>query len=183
MTEMDKFIENLGKMNSQSKQAQLRFVTCDSVDWDNKTMTATGVVDDVKYEDIVLGFGYMDIKPKKDSVCLIGIVEGNEALSFLINAETVELVEITADKIQYNGGDKKGIVISEKITKEVNTVLNRVNSIVSALQTLATAMTNTGQVPVPGAVLGSAINVAIAQLMTPLQTINQSNIENDKISH
>lgn len=183
MTELDKLVENLKKTNSSVKQAQLRFVTCESVDWENKTMTAIGVADDVKYEDVTLGFGYMDVQPKKDSVCLIGIIEGNEALSFLINAETVELVEITAEKIQFNGGDNKGIVISGKITSEVNTILKRVNSIVSALQTLATSMTSTGQVPVPGAVLGSAINAAIVQIITPLQQINQSNIENNKINH
>lgn len=180
MTELDKLVENLKKNNSSVKQAQLRFVTCESVDWENKTMTAVGVADDVKYEDIVLGFGYMDIKPAKDSVCLIGIVEGNEALSFLINAEIVELVEITADKIQFNGGDNQGLINIKKLQDRLNALEKAFNdhkhilgpgSIVIVPQ----SMSNGAPVQVP------AILSKSNQFQT--ETNHPYSYEDDKITH
>jgi len=108
MSELDKLKENLLRLTGGAKQAQLRFATCKSVNWQEKTMTAVGVSDDVDYEGVQLGFGYVDVKPAKDSICLIGILEGKEALTFLINAENVELVEIKAsDTIIINEGKAK----------------------------------------------------------------------------
>jgi len=93
-----------------TKQAQLRFAVCKSVNWNDKTMSAVGVSDDVPYEGVKLGFGFMDIKPKIETICLIGILEGKEALAFLIDAEDVELVKIKSGKIEFNGGSLNGMV-------------------------------------------------------------------------
>jgi hypothetical protein len=122
MNELDKFIQILHRKVGESKQAQLRFVVCKSVDWSGKTMAAVGVSDDVPYEGIQLGFGYVDVKPKNDTICLIGILEGKEALTFLINAEQVELVEVKADKITFNGGSNKEIVKIEQLQKNLDSL-------------------------------------------------------------
>jgi len=100
MNELDKFADIFRRRLDGIKQSQLRFAVCKSVDWGEKTMTADGVSDDVPYKGVQLGFGYVDVKPKVGSVCLIGILEGKEALTFLINAEAVEQVEINIGKLK-----------------------------------------------------------------------------------
>jgi hypothetical protein len=95
MNEIDRFVDTLTRKVDGIRQAQLRFAVCKTVDWGDKTMSAVGVSDDVPYEGVQLGFGFADIKPAAGSVCLIGVLEGKEALTFLINAECVERMEIT----------------------------------------------------------------------------------------
>jgi hypothetical protein len=119
MSEIDKLADIFSRRLEGARQAQLRFVICKSVDWGEKTMTATGVSDDVDYEGVQLGFGYVDIKPKPDTVCLIGILEGKEALTFLVNAEEVELVEVKAGTVIFNGGEL-GFVKSDALVRKLN---------------------------------------------------------------
>jgi hypothetical protein len=121
MSELDKFQELFTRKVESAKQAQLRFVTCKSVNWDEKTMTATGVSDDVDYEGVQLGFGYVDVKPAIGTVCLIGILEGQESMTFLINAENVELVELSVNNtITINGGTLDGLVIVNALVEKIN---------------------------------------------------------------
>jgi hypothetical protein len=173
MNEMDKFSETLARLIAGSKQAQLRFATCKSVDWGNKTMTAVGVNDDAPYEDVQLGFGYVDVKPKVDTICLIGILEGKEALSFLVNAEDVELVEVKAGKIVYNEG-VTGVVKSDKLTEKINTLEDDLNSLKDVFKTWAVA-------PNDG---GSALKIASSTWANQAITeTKQSDIEDAKILH
>ena len=174
MNELDKFADIFHRKLESAKQAQLRFAVCKSVNWDDKTMTAIGVSDDVPYEGVQLGFGYMDIKPKKETVCLIGILEGKEALSFLINAEDVELVEVKSDKIEINGGENGGMCKTPELKMQLDKLTARVDTIIDALN-------NAQATPQDG---GSAL---ILMVKTTLATITQKenfgNIENDKITH
>jgi hypothetical protein len=128
MSELDKFADIFQRRLEGAKQAQLRFAVCKSVNWGDKTMTAVGVSDDVSYEGVQLGFGYIDIKPKKETVCLIGILEGKEALAFLINAEDVELVEVKSGTIEINGGTNGGLVKINELTDKLNALVNSFNS-------------------------------------------------------
>jgi hypothetical protein len=184
MSELDRFSDIFDRRLGGVRQAQLRFAICKSVDWSDKSMTATGVNDDVDYEGVQLGFGYIDIKPKKDTVCLIGILEGKEALTFLINAEEVELVEVNVEsEIKINGGNNGGLVLSEKVKSEIDTVIQRVNDIVTALTNIATSATATAQAPVLGAALGSLITGNISNIILPLNKPAKTVFENDKITH
>jgi hypothetical protein len=173
MSEIDKFYENISRIVGGSRQAQLRFAICKSVDWEDRTMTAIGVSDDVPYEGVQLGFGYTDIKPSVDTVCLIGILEGKEALSFLINAEGVELVEIKADKIVFNGG-ALGLSMSDKIADKLNLVKDDLND-------LKTVFKNWVVAPNDG---GSALKAAAtAWANKTMKAIERSEIEDAKITH
>ena len=168
MSELDKFADIFRRRLEGAKQAQLRFAVCKSVDWDDKTMTAVGVSDDVPYEGVQLGFGYMDIKPKKETVCLIGILEGKEALAFLINAEDVELVEVKSDTIEINGGQNGGLM-------NIDSVIAWMQKVYADLQTLKTQL-STHPVAGNGAVLGLVFSPTTSN---PTKT----DFEDHKIKH
>ena len=144
MSELDKFADIFQRRLHGVKQAQLRFAVCKSVNWSEKTMTAVGVSDDAPYKGVQLGFGYVDIKPKKDTVCLIGILEGREALTFLINAEDVELVEVKSGTIEINGGKNGGLVKIKELTDKLNLLVNIFNSHTHTVATTGTAAAQSG---------------------------------------
>lgn len=178
MSEVDRFRSLIDRKVNGSRQAQLRFVKCKSVQWDDRghrTMTATGLTDDTDYLEVMLGFGYTDIKPKQGSVCLIGVVEGQEALTFLINAEEVELVEVKADKIEYNDkANDSGLAIVPELRRQLDTMTKRIDGIISAIK---------GGIPVAqdgGTALQKSI---VAALDTITDREDFSNIENEQIKH
>jgi hypothetical protein len=174
MKELDKFADIFNRRLESVKQAQLRFVTCKSIDWDNKTMTAEGVSDDVNYDSVQLGFGYIDVKPAIGSVCLIGILEGKEALTFLINAEEVEMVEMKVeDKIEINGGKNDGLVKVKELTQKLNSLENQFNTLLNTLQNVNVALAPSGTFPF----------LPIFSAIQPVQITDKSDIENDKIKH
>lgn len=178
MSEVDRFRSLIDRKVNGSRQAQLRFVKCKSVQWDDRghrTMTAVGLTDDTDYLEVMLGFGYTDIKPKQGSVCLIGVVEGQEALTFLINAEEVELVEVKADKIEYNDkANDSGLAIVPELRRQLDTITKRIDGIISAIK---------GGIPVAqdgGTALQKSI---VAALDTITDKEDFSNIENKQIKH
>lgn len=79
-----------------NKQAQLRVVECTSVNWDKKTMSAVDN-DGLEYFDISLGFGSVCIKPAVGSLCVIGLLEGQDTATWLLHTEE-------AAEIVWNGG-------------------------------------------------------------------------------
>jgi predicted transcriptional regulator len=166
MNELDKFADIFSRRLEGVKQAQLRFAVCKSVDWNEKTMTAVGVSDDVPYEGVQLGFGFMDIKPNPDTVCLIGILEGKEALTFLINAEEVELAEVNSGTIEINGGKFGGLVKIQELTDKLNALADAFNSHTHTVATTGTAAAQSG---------------TAAATMARVQRFNKSDYENEKI--
>jgi hypothetical protein len=131
MSEINKLANNIMRRVAGAQQAQIRFVECVSVDWDNKTMTAKGTSDDVEYYDITLGYGYVDIKPAIGTVCLIGIIEGQDVVTFLMDAEEVDLVEINSKKIVFNGGKHSGIPMTPEVTQRLNAIEKAFNSLLN----------------------------------------------------
>ncbi len=174
MDAIGKLVENMKRGNDAARQAQIRFVECVSVDWDNKTMDAKGTGDGVEYFDIILGFGYSDIKPAVGSLCLIGIIDGQEVVTFLINAEEVELVEIKATNIVYNGGDNFGLVKIKELTDKIN-VLERDLNLIKNIFNSWVVVPNDG-----GAALKAATSTWTGQTIT---VTKQTDIENIKITH
>ena len=86
MTTDEQLRDALEKWREGARQAQLRWVTVDTVDKDNGTMDVTGVIDRLEYYDVQLGMGALCIYPKPGTTCLVGIVEGQETDAFLISA-------------------------------------------------------------------------------------------------
>lgn len=172
--ELDILAQNIKNAGKTRTIAQLRFARCANVDWPNRTMEAQGVSDDLAYYGVMLGFGYVDIKPKVGSLCLIGILEGKETYSFLVNCDQVELVEINAEKLVANGGENLGLVKVEALTDKLNTIEKSVND----LQNVFNQWT-----PAPqdgGATLKASISSWAGK---PLVETKKKDIENEDITH
>jgi hypothetical protein len=112
MSELAEFNRLISQRIRELIPVQTVWATAKSIDWDKKTMIATGLTDDLDYEDVLLGLGGEYKKPKQGAKCLIGIV-GNSANSFLITADEI-------DEINFTSGDssltikKDGFVVKQK---------------------------------------------------------------------
>jgi hypothetical protein len=156
-----------------SKQPQLRWVECLSVDWDNKVMDAKGIADDLEYYDIELGAGVFDLKPIVGAICLIGIVEGEECNGFILSASEVEKIEIKANTlIEFNGGTLGSMVDIAKIVIKMNVIEQSLNSLKTALGSWV-PVTGDG-----GAALKAVLATYISQTITPTQV---GDVGNNKI--
>jgi hypothetical protein len=79
-------------------KVQTCWVTVQSVDWEAKTMTAVGMLDGLEFYNVLLGNGSQYRKPAVGSDCLVGLIENQEAATFLIDAEQLEeMVFISGD--------------------------------------------------------------------------------------
>lgn len=87
LTELNKVLDDKAK---RLIDVQTHWCTVQSVDWDKKTMTAPGLIDDLPFYDVNLGIGSVYKKPKINTKCLIGIINNNIADAFLIECDEVE---------------------------------------------------------------------------------------------
>jgi hypothetical protein len=101
----------------------------------------------------------------------------------MVEATEYESILMVCEKIEVNGGENGGLVISQKTVDELHKTITRINAIVTSLTILAAAMTATASAPVLGAALGTAITSAIAGLQTPLMVPTASSLENEKFKH
>ena len=145
MTTDEQLRDALEKWREGVRQAQLRWVTVDTVDKDNGTMDVTGVIDRLEYYDVQLGMGALCIYPKPGTTCLVGIVEGQETDAFLISANEV-------DEIVLNGGTLGGLVKVGELTERLNLIEKDINSLKQRLS---------GWTPVPNDG-GSALKTALS---------------------
>lgn len=182
---MSKMSDAIKAAARRGEKLYLTVCVVDSVDENKKTIKCTPITEGaqrvVNLQASIEGADGILIIPEVQSTVIIGYVDKNNA--FVLTHSKIEKISINTKKIILNEGKNGGLVLSEKITNELNTVVKRVNAIITALQTLAAAMTGTAQAPVLGAPLGSAINSAIAEIMNPIQEFDKTNIENDKITH
>lgn len=79
---------------------QTIWVEAGEIDWEEKTMTAIGVSDDLPYYDILLGLDSILIKPKKGATCLIGLIDNNPTTPFLIWANETEEYSIKVENTE-----------------------------------------------------------------------------------
>lgn len=148
-----------------AKQAQLRWVTVDTVDKDNRAMDVTGVVDQLEYYNVQLGMGALCIYPKPGTTCLVGIVEGQETDTFLISAEEV-------DEIVLNGGKLGGMVKVGELTERLNLIEKDINSLKQKLS---------GWTPAPNDG-GAALKTALSSYFSEsLQETQVTDIENERV--
>lgn len=179
-------ISEFGKIltsNTQKLQeVQTHWATVKSVDWEAKTMTVTGVVDDLDFFNVLLGLGSINRKPTIGKKCLIGIVNNNSTSAFLIECESVDEIEIndkTGFKLSLNNGQMTingdqfgGIVnaIELKAQLDKNTLI---------LQKMQTAFANWITVPNDG---GAALKVLSVDFIS-LDKADLGNIQNEAIKH
>ncbi len=181
MTKIAEFNRLLGQRIKEMLPVQTFWAVCKSVDWDAKTMVAVGQTDELEYEEVSLGNGSIYKRPAVDTMCLLGIIENNGAIAFLIAAEKIEetivdvdgfIIKINADGMTVNGDSLGGIVKA----RELKTQVDKNTAILEQVQQAFELWT-----PVPND--GGAALKTIAAAFTQLPRADLSGIENDKIKH
>lgn len=179
-------ITELGKVFNERTQAlinvQTHWAIVKEVDWDKKTMTATGLVDDCDFFDVNLGIGSIFTKPIVGSNCLIGIINNNIADAFLLQSEQIELIELVDKtgfkiilnngKMSFNGDAFGGLVNAKELKKQIN----KNTALLKKIQ-----LTFQSWVPIDGD--GGKSLKALVTNFTNMQTADLSTIENNKIKH
>lgn len=170
-------LKNSGKRH---QIVQVVWATAKSVDWDTRTMVATGVIDELDYLDVRLGLGAENRKPKIGSKCLLGIIQNIEAKTYLIHAEELELIEstsekqtITSEEIIINEGNNGGIIVIAKLQAEIE----KLNTALEILKTATLAAI---------APLDTMVNTTtqtFEAVTSFMQSADLSNVTNDKIKH
>ena len=102
---LDKLKQTLSELQKNNTQTQTVWVEVKEVDWDEKTMVALGIDDELEYYDVLLGLGSVDVKPKVGSNCLIGFINNSETLPFLIMADEVEEIDVKSEHCQLKVND------------------------------------------------------------------------------
>ena len=88
--ELQEFNSLIGRRIKEQIPMQTFWAICKSVDWEAKTMVATGQIDELDYEDVSLGLGSEYKKPKAGTICLLGIEQNEAANTYLIDASEFE---------------------------------------------------------------------------------------------
>jgi hypothetical protein len=114
--------QTLNNMAKSHVKVQTCWVTVQEVDWNEKTMTAIGLTDELPFYDVQLGVGSFYRKPAVGSMCLIGIIENQDAATFLIDAENVEEAVYTSGESEFT--IKLDGFIIQRAGESFKTVLN-----------------------------------------------------------
>lgn len=102
---LDKLKQTINELIKGNIPIQTVWVTVSEVDWEERTMTAIGIDDEVEFFDVLLGLGSVDLKPKIGSDCLIGIIENQSTTSFILMANELEEIDVVIEDCQLNIND------------------------------------------------------------------------------
>ena len=182
---MSKHLIEFKKLLTEGMKAkvpiQTEWVKVSSVDWEEKTMIAIGQNNGLEYFDVLLGLGSINIRPKIDSLALVGSIHNGEAC-FMISCEEIEEIEIsdkTGFKLSLNNGlllingDEFGGIVNAKELKmqaDKNTLI---------LEKIQTVFANWTPIPNDG---GASLKSLVTQFIS-LNRSDLSNIENETIKH
>ena len=167
------------------------WVLVSSIDWDAKTMDCKGISDDLAYYDVLLGIGSEYKKPKKDTKCLIGIIDNKEAAPFLIIAEEIEeylledskgfKIHLKDGKLTLNGDGFGSLIKIEDLVSKINRLESKLDGFITKYNT-HTHITTATSVTIPAPVVGVISPTVSTE--TPLGTqTTVAELENDKIKH
>lgn len=168
------------KMNAKVP-IQTEWVKVSEVDWKEKTMVAIGENNGLEYFDVLLGLGSLNIKPKLESLALVGSIHNGEAC-FMISCEEIEEIELidkTGFKVSLNSGlmlingDGYGGIVN---AKELKTQVDKNTLILEKMQSVFQSW-----IPVPNDG-GASLKTMVDQFVA-LQRADLSSIENLKIKH
>lgn len=103
---LDKLRQTLREKMKNEVPMQTIWVEVLEVDWENETMTAKGLTDDLPYYNVILGLENVAIKPKVGTTCIIGLIDNNATTPFLIMADEVEdyKVKVTDCELEIDNG-------------------------------------------------------------------------------
>lgn len=158
---IDVFSEILRKNSHEAVPMTMRRVKVTAVDWNNKTMTAQDLIEDLPHEDVRLGFGSIYFKPVIDSLAVIGIIGKKEVDTFLIDAHEIEEAVIKTDDaettMKVNGYQVNSQ--GENLKTVMNDFIKNLNDVNLELQKVVVSIGVTPNVP------------ALQNLNTSLNTI------------
>lgn len=146
--EMSNKIAEFKKLMTEKAKSQVpiqtEWVTVKSVNWDDKTMVGTGELNELDYEDVLLGLGAVYKKPKVGSLALVGKIN-NSAGCFLIDCEAYDQIEVNSKLTNLQVKEKgvrivKGTEDLRKILEDFMCEKNKMNLEVQKIATKAGAV-------------------------------------------
>lgn len=160
---------------------QTEWVKVSSVDWEDKTMVGIGENNGLEYFDVLLGLGAINVRPKLETLALVGSIHNGEAC-FMISCEEIEEIEwidktgfklsLNNGLLQFNGNQYGGIVNAI----ELKTQVDKNTEILNQIQTV---FKNWMTVPNDG---GASLKALVVDF-TDLPRADLDNIQNTKITH
>lgn len=102
---LDKLNQAINEKIKSFAKVQTVWAEAKEVNWEEKTMAAIGVSDELPYYDVLLGLENIQIKPKQGTICLIGLIENDETKPFLIWADEVESYEVKVGETEFKMQD------------------------------------------------------------------------------
>lgn len=163
---------------------------CKVVSVDNHTCDCEPVSGGANFLDVRLrsildnGTGGIILKPKVDSIVIIGLLENNEATAFVIAYSDIDELyfksdggmtfEVKKDVVKINGDQQGNILIESKLKSE----LDKVNQILNALKQVCSVPINE-----PGNGSPSAFQAGLNTALSSLQIPSYQNISNTKVKH
>lgn len=102
---LDKLNQAINEKIKSFAKVQTVWAEAKEVNWEEKTMTAIGVSDELPYYDVLLGLENIVIKPKQGTTCLIGLIENDDTKPFLIWADEVESYEVKVGETEFKMQD------------------------------------------------------------------------------
>lgn len=137
--------------------------------------TCTVLVGELEVPDVLLtpadegASGKLVITPKQGSMVTVADLSGGDLRHLaVVHWGEVEKITLTADSIELNGGNLGGMVKIEELTQKLNALVNAFNNHTHQVATTGTAAAQSG---------------TAAPVMSPAQTFNASDYEDDKIKH
>ncbi len=132
MGALDEFIRLQTAQGKAHVKPQIVWAKVKAVDWENKTMVATDIIDGLDYFEVQLGVGGVYQKPKVGAKCLLGVLGNNTSATFLIEASNIEETIFTSDKTIFKIKED-GFVLEqngESLKNVLNDFIDEVNKIV-----------------------------------------------------
>lgn len=129
---LDEFVRLMKQGQKAMVKPQMVWAIAGDVDSEKNTMTATGLIDKLEYYDVLLGIGHITKIPKKGAACLLGIIGGHSAFTFLIEAENVTEMKIISDKTNFIINENGYLIKQdeESLTAVLNEFIDEVLKIV-----------------------------------------------------
>jgi len=122
----DAFVE-FGKLITPDTRAQIIWAEVKDVDWNAKTMTATGQTDGLDYYDVKLGLGGQYVKPKQGSKVLLAVIDGHNMQTILLHADEPEEIIIRVGELEMETKQNKWRLEngSQNLKQVLNNLIDR----------------------------------------------------------
>ncbi len=114
------------------------------------------------------------VVPVVGSYVLLGLIDNKEESAFVFRFSEVKSIKLIVDKIQLSGDELGGLVVSEKVTNEVNELKKEINMLKGLFSSWVVAPSD------GGAVLKALVTTWAGQ---NLVAIKKEKIENSKVKH